>query len=132
MRGLPGFGVAAGSLTAAIDKGLFRTGGKWSRRLVLRAVLRTVREVAQGMLHMHRSGVVHGGPLTPSNVLLRGSRADRRGFSAKVADYGLSQVGGLRVRGATGMRRRRGGVAAREVRWLVVDLDELVGPQEGL
>ena len=45
----------------------------------------------QGMCHLHASNIVHG-DLKPGNVLLRSSRADRRGFVAKVADFGLSKM----------------------------------------
>ncbi|GLI71446.1 hypothetical protein VaNZ11_016661 [Volvox africanus] len=69
-------------------------GGPWSRfprRIVLRAILRTARDIAQGMCHLHANGIIHG-DLKPGNVLLRGCRSDRRGFVAMVADFGLSKV----------------------------------------
>lgn len=80
-----------GSLQQAINKGLFKPSPTWSSRLALRAYLRTAREVAQGMCHIHKSNVIHG-DLKPGNVLLKGSRLDRRGFIAKVSDFGLSRV----------------------------------------
>jgi serine/threonine protein kinase len=54
---------------------------------VQRALLRTAAEVAKGMDLMHMLGVVHG-DLKPANVLLKTHRADRRGYVAKVADFG--------------------------------------------
>ncbi|GFR41123.1 hypothetical protein Agub_g1768, partial [Astrephomene gubernaculifera] len=78
-----------GSLHQAIAKGLFKSSSKWNNKIALRALLRTAREIAQGMSHLHACRVVHG-DLKPGNVLLMSSRADRRGFTAKVSDFGLS------------------------------------------
>lgn len=58
--------------------------------MALRALYRTAREVAQGMVHLHCAHVIHG-DLKPANVLLMNSRKDRRGFVAKVSDFGLAQ-----------------------------------------
>ncbi|PNG99789.1 Dual specificity protein kinase shkB, partial [Tetrabaena socialis] len=96
-----------GSLQRAIDKSIFRASARWNsrvalramlrtareiaQRVALRAMLRTAREIAQGMCHLHASQIVHG-DLKPANVLLKSSRADRRGFIAKVADFGLSKI----------------------------------------
>jgi hypothetical protein len=55
---------------------------------VQRALLRTASEVAKGLDFMHGLGVVHG-DLKPANVLLKTHRADRRGYVAKVADFGV-------------------------------------------
>ena len=43
------------------------------------------------MFHLHCASVIHG-DLKPANVLLMNSRKDRRGFVAKVSDFGLAQV----------------------------------------
>lgn len=80
-----------GSLQRAIAKKVFKPSSKRSARLTFRAYLRTAREIAQGMYHIHKSNVIHG-DLKPGNVLLSGSRLDRRGFIAKVSDFSLSQV----------------------------------------
>ncbi|KAG2499601.1 hypothetical protein HYH03_002542 [Edaphochlamys debaryana] len=79
------------TLSNAIRRGLFLPTALWGVRLARRALLRTAAEVARGMLHLHDAGVVHG-DLKPANVLLRSARDDRRGFTAKVADFGLSHV----------------------------------------
>lgn len=39
-----------GSLTQAIQLGIFKPTNKWGPKLALRALLRTAREVAQGMV----------------------------------------------------------------------------------
>ncbi|KXZ50621.1 hypothetical protein GPECTOR_15g304 [Gonium pectorale] len=80
-----------GTLAAAIWRGIFVPTAHWNVRLARRALLRTAGEVAKGLLHLHDAGVVHG-DLKPANVLLSSSRTDRRGFIAKVADFGLSYV----------------------------------------
>ncbi|EFJ53312.1 hypothetical protein VOLCADRAFT_86468 [Volvox carteri f. nagariensis] len=88
-----------GTLHAAIRRGVFKPqapagpGGARgrSRTWALRALLRTAREVAQGMSHLHSLNIIHG-DLKPGNVLLKSSRIDSRGFVAKVADFGLSRL----------------------------------------
>ncbi|GFR49913.1 hypothetical protein Agub_g12021 [Astrephomene gubernaculifera] len=79
-----------GSLHAAIQRGIFKPNSRWGPKLALRALIRTVREVAQGMFHLHSNNVLHG-DLKPANVLLINSRKDRRGYIAKVSDFGLAQ-----------------------------------------
>lgn len=49
-----------GSLQRAIDKNIFRASARWNARVALRAMLRTAREIAQGMCHLHASQIVHG------------------------------------------------------------------------
>ncbi|KAG2492504.1 hypothetical protein HYH03_009169 [Edaphochlamys debaryana] len=80
--------TAAGTSTAASSEA---GRARLTRRVVLRALLRTARDVAQGMCHLHANGIIHG-DLKPGNVLLRGCRSDRRGFTALVSDFGLSKV----------------------------------------
>ncbi|PNH07106.1 Serine/threonine-protein kinase CTR1 [Tetrabaena socialis] len=82
-----------GTLHAAIRKGMFRPHGTRSATWALRALLRTAREVALGMCHLHSLNIIHG-DLKPGNVLLKGSRTDSRGFVAKVADFGQSRLCG--------------------------------------
>ena len=49
-----------GSLHQAIAKGLFKSSSKWNNKIATRALLRTAREIAQGMSHLHACRVVHG------------------------------------------------------------------------
>ena len=57
--------------------------------MMQRALLRTAQEVAKGMDFIHNFGIIHG-DLKPANVLLKTHRIDRRGYIAKVADFGAS------------------------------------------
>ncbi|KAG2493311.1 hypothetical protein HYH03_008446 [Edaphochlamys debaryana] len=54
-------------------------------------VLLTALDVASGMAYLHGHSVLHG-DLKPSNILLRSSAGDPRGFVAKVSDFGLSRL----------------------------------------
>jgi len=83
-----------GTLHQVLHKSIFCiAGAKDARdaRLKGRALLRTACEVAKGLSHLHSSDVVHG-DLKPSNILCFGSRKDRRGFIAKISDFGLSKM----------------------------------------
>ncbi|GIL63496.1 hypothetical protein Vafri_17548 [Volvox africanus] len=80
-----------GTLESAIRKSFFRATPRWGLRLARRALLRSAVEIARGLLHLHDWGVVHG-DVKPANVLLGSSKEDRRGFVAKVADFGLAHV----------------------------------------
>uniref|UniRef100_A0A7S0RJE4 Protein kinase domain-containing protein n=1 Tax=Chlamydomonas leiostraca TaxID=1034604 RepID=A0A7S0RJE4_9CHLO len=86
-----------GSLLGALQRGVFKVGGtsgdmtRFGHRVVVRALLRTARDIARGMHHLHASNIIHG-DLKPGNVLLKGSRNDRRGFIAKVSDFGLAKL----------------------------------------
>ncbi|EFJ40119.1 hypothetical protein VOLCADRAFT_100124 [Volvox carteri f. nagariensis] len=79
------------TLHIAIAKGLFLANLSWSQRVANRALLRTAAEIARGLHHLHSAGVVHG-DLKPTNILLRSGLSDRRGFIAKVADFGAAHV----------------------------------------
>lgn len=49
-----------GSLLTAIQKGVFLPTSKFGPKVALRALYRTAREVAQGMLHLHTCKVGAG------------------------------------------------------------------------
>jgi hypothetical protein len=80
-------------------------------RVQLTTLLLTLLEVAGGMAYLHRMGVVHC-DLKPANVLLKSSSVDRRGFTAKISDFGLSrcEVPAPGTRPARAPRPRRDGV----------------------
>ncbi|GIL76702.1 hypothetical protein Vretimale_8827 [Volvox reticuliferus] len=80
-----------GTLSRAIHRGIFEPCDKWSLRVARRALVRTAAEIARALLHLHKSGVVHG-DLKPGNILLQSHRGDRRGFLAKIGDFGLSHL----------------------------------------
>ncbi|KAL6753159.1 kinase-like domain-containing protein [Haematococcus lacustris] len=99
-----------GQLWTAIKNKVFtrRDGAPPSdKRRRLRALLRTAREIVMGMEHLHACNVVHG-DLKPANVLLHDSRADSRGFTAMLTDFGLAQF----VSGAKHYCKNAGGTTA--------------------
>ncbi|GLC36300.1 hypothetical protein PLESTF_001731000 [Pleodorina starrii] len=55
------------------------------------ACLQTLKEVTKALIFLHENRILHG-DLKAANVLLSSSDADRRGFVAKVSDFGLSRV----------------------------------------
>lgn len=54
-------------------------------------VYKALLDTASGLGYLHSIGVVHG-DLKSANVLLKGASRDLRGFSCKIADFGLSRV----------------------------------------
>ncbi|KAL6760332.1 kinase-like domain-containing protein [Haematococcus lacustris] len=83
-----------GTLLGAIKSGIFNRppfAPENEKRRRLRALLRTAREIAMGLEHLHEASVIHG-DLKPANVLLTDSRADTRGFQAALADFGLARL----------------------------------------
>ncbi|KAK9839806.1 hypothetical protein WJX81_003100 [Elliptochloris bilobata] len=79
-----------GTLQDAVAKHWFRQGHNPDGELDLAAVLATAAEIAAGMQYLHARGIVHG-DLTGANVLLTSSPDVPHGFTAKVADFGLSR-----------------------------------------
>ncbi|GIL44683.1 hypothetical protein Vafri_2211, partial [Volvox africanus] len=84
----------AGSLADAIVRGAFRQpalGLYGTTQPNMRAILATLLEVALALRHLHSLRLVHC-DLKPSNVLLRCSPRDPRGFTAKLSDFGLVRL----------------------------------------
>ncbi|KAJ9511233.1 hypothetical protein QJQ45_017179 [Haematococcus lacustris] len=84
-----------GSLSRAIACGVYSTCPgqsmqQSSSRRRYRALLRTARDVAQGLDHLHAEGITHG-DIRPGSVLLRGCRADARGFTARLTNLCRAQ-----------------------------------------
>ncbi|WIA41989.1 hypothetical protein OEZ86_009290 [Tetradesmus obliquus] len=88
-----------GTLSDAIQRGWLlsvRDGAPQPGQLDLLRALATAREVARAMEYLHSQSVLHG-DLNGNNILLAGAAlapdgVDRRGFTAKVADFGLSRI----------------------------------------
>ncbi|BDA46412.1 probable mitogen-activated protein kinase kinase kinase 11 [Coccomyxa sp. Obi] len=59
--------------------------------LDLDAVCRCLIDIAAGMDYLHSLGVLHG-DLKGANVLLKSTNDDPRGYTCKLADFGLSRV----------------------------------------
>jgi serine/threonine protein kinase len=82
-----------GSLAGSVGRGIFVPSCRWGRTPALRALVRTSKEIAQGLAYLHSLGITHG-DLKPANVLLKSSRVDRRGFTCRLADFGFSRLNG--------------------------------------
>jgi len=53
------FWAAPAALAAAVEKGWFRQKTSLSAPANMRAVLRTLREVAAGMVYVHQQSILH-------------------------------------------------------------------------
>jgi serine/threonine protein kinase len=76
-----------GGLQSAVEKGTFVQNGNRNQQWIIETLL----DVARGMGYLHTKGVVHA-DLNTRNVMLSSSDEDKRGFTAKVADFGMSHV----------------------------------------
>ncbi|PSC73115.1 kinase [Micractinium conductrix] len=92
-----------GTLIEAVDRGWLRRKRSLVAPPDMRTVLRTLREVAQGMAFLHSRDVLHC-DLTGNNVLLEAvepSQDDDRGFRARVGDFGLARAAAGAISTAT-------------------------------
>eukprot|EP00883_Tetradesmus_obliquus_P005433 jgi/Sobl393_1/1585/SZX64196.1 len=78
-----------GSLERAVSRGKFVR--REDRQPEMIGVYKALLDTASGLGYLHSIGVVHG-DLKSANVLLKGASRDLRGFSCKIADFGLSRV----------------------------------------
>lgn len=79
------------SCAAAVQDGVMQTGNVNTLK-----ALTTAREISGALEYLHSQNVLHG-DLNGNNILLAGTPAtpggqDQRGFTAKVADFGLSRL----------------------------------------
>lgn len=56
---------------------------------MMEPIVDSALDVARAMAHLHTHNILHS-DLKARNVLLRSDAHDSRGFTAKVADFGLS------------------------------------------
>eukprot|EP00891_Asterochloris_glomerata_P008882 jgi/Astpho2/8882/e_gw1.00129.64.1_t len=86
----------SGSASVKPCRGSFRRRGTNDGSANLGAILETAVEIAGAMAHLHSLDILHG-DLTAANILLTSSTGEltmhgTRGFTAKVADFGLSRI----------------------------------------
>lgn len=79
-----------GPLHCAIKEGLFFID-KQKRHPRFSSIILTALDVARALTYLHDRKIIHG-DLKAQNVLLKSDPDDRRGFSCKVADFGLSRM----------------------------------------
>ncbi|KAL3151455.1 hypothetical protein ABBQ38_012460 [Trebouxia sp. C0009 RCD-2024] len=84
-----------GSLLDAVDRGwLLDEASHFSGVLGLNRLLLTGLELAKALAYLHRLDILHG-DLTGGNVMLTSApvtKDDPRGFTVKVADFGMSRM----------------------------------------
>lgn len=77
-----------GSLRSALNSKLFRHNVHSPK---LGVICKTAIEVARGLQSLHSNNVIHG-DLTTKNIMLRTHLGKKRGFTAKIGDFGLSRA----------------------------------------
>ncbi|GIL89396.1 hypothetical protein Vretimale_18715 [Volvox reticuliferus] len=78
----------AGSLKHAVKRGCFRATGS---RPNMQALYTTLMEIALALRHLHALRLVHC-DLKPSNILLKSSMRDPRGWVCKLSDFGCVRL----------------------------------------
>lgn len=88
-----------GTLSDAIQRGwllMVHDGAPQPGHVDMLRALQTAREVAGALEYLHSQNILHG-DLNGNNIMLAGApvaldKYDKRGFTAKVADFGLSRI----------------------------------------
>ncbi|KAG2431409.1 hypothetical protein HXX76_009424 [Chlamydomonas incerta] len=81
----------AGSLKHAVKRGCFRAEASGGSRPHLTSLYTTLMEIALALRHLHALRLVHC-DLKPSNILLKSSMRDPRGWVCKLSDFGCVRL----------------------------------------
>ena len=74
-----------GTLRDTLRSGLLHPGSLPNYEVILDIAM----DIAKGCLHLHTSNIIHA-DLKASNILLKSTTNEKKGFEAKIADFGLS------------------------------------------
>jgi len=79
-----------GNLFKAIQDREFFDGHKGVQQPDMLKIVLTAQDITSAMAYLHSLDIIHG-DLKAQNVLLQTSEQDKRGFTCKVADFGMSR-----------------------------------------
>mmetsp|Transcript_438 Transcript_438/g.1315 ORF Transcript_438/g.1315 Transcript_438/m.1315 type:complete len:743 (+) Transcript_438:113-2341(+) len=80
-----------GTLIDAVERGWLSLFRSISAKPDMISMYQTMKDVAEGMAYLHSNNIIHC-DLNGRNVMLQWSPTDRRGFTAKISDFGLAQL----------------------------------------
>lgn len=78
-----------GNLQEACDRRAYKS--KETGEVTYTDVVSVLREIAGAISHLHSRGIVHG-DLSANNVMLSSRERSRKGYGAKVGDFGLAKT----------------------------------------